>query len=46
MPLTHKGRKLKHAFMKEYGRRGESIFYAYEHKHPHAGLLIKMRKRR
>ena len=34
MPLTRKGRKLKHIFEIEYGKkRGDNIFYAYEHKH-------------
>lgn len=33
MPLTKKGKKIKKAFVKEYGKkRGERIFYASERK--------------
>lgn len=32
MPLTKTGKKVKRAFMKEYGNKWESIFYAYENK--------------
>lgn len=33
--LTKKGRKLKGEFEAEYGKkRGDKLFYAYEHKHP------------
>lgn len=33
MPLSKTGRKVKRAFVKEYGRkRGNRYFYAYEHK--------------
>jgi len=39
MVLTKKGKKIKKNFQKEYGRKkGTSIFYAYERKHP--DLLI------
>ena len=35
MPLTKKGEEVKSAFINEYGKKkGTSIFYAYEHKHP------------
>lgn len=34
MPLTKKGEELLHKFEEEYGKKkGESIFYAWEHKH-------------
>lgn len=33
MPLTKTGKKLKSKFKKEYGKKGESIFYAFENKH-------------
>lgn len=34
MPLSTKGEKLKKIFEKEYGKKkGDRIFYAYEHKH-------------
>jgi hypothetical protein len=42
MPLTSKGKKLKSIFVKEYGKkRGISIFYSYENKHPLASLVKK-----
>lgn len=28
MPLTSKGAKIKSAMMKEYGKKGEQVFYA------------------
>ena len=35
MPLTKTGKKIKLNFLKEYGKKkGNNIFYAWEHKHP------------
>jgi len=34
MPLTKTGEKLLKGFKKRYGKKGESIFYAYIKKHP------------
>ena len=34
MPLTKKGKKIKSAMLKIYGKKkGEQVFYAYENKH-------------
>lgn len=34
MPLTKKGKKIKKAMTKTYGKKkGEQVFYAYENKH-------------
>lgn len=34
MPLTKKGKKIKSAMLKTYGKKkGEQVFYAYENKH-------------
>lgn len=34
MPLTKKGKKIKKAMVKTYGKKkGEQVFYAYENKH-------------
>ncbi len=34
MPLTKKGKKIKSAMVKSYGKKkGEQVFYAYENKH-------------
>jgi hypothetical protein len=34
MPLTKKGKKIKSAMVKTYGKKkGEQVFYAYENKH-------------
>jgi hypothetical protein len=39
MPLTKKGKKMKKAFEKEYGKKkGEDVFYAYENKHKGKGI--------
>ena len=32
MPLTAKGRKIKKAMVKEYGKKGKAIFYASQKK--------------
>ena len=32
--LTKQGKIMKKKFEKEYGRRGDSVFYAYLNKHP------------
>jgi hypothetical protein len=38
MPLTKKGKRIKGIFIKEYGlKRGTSVFYGYENRHP--GLI-------
>ena len=43
MPLTEKGRKIKRAMAKEYGKkRGESVFYASQN----AGRIKGTHKKR
>ncbi len=43
MPLTAKGKKIKRAMIKEYGKeRGERIFYASEN----AGTIKGIKKRK
>ena len=32
MPLTTKGKKIKKAMVKEYGKKGATVFYASENK--------------
>lgn len=34
MPLTKSGKKALGRFVKEYGKRGMSVFYAYMNKNP------------
>lgn len=34
MPLTKIGKKTKNQFIKEYGKRGEHVFYAYIKSYP------------
>jgi hypothetical protein len=46
MPLTKKGKKVKKAFIDEYGKKGESIFYATENKRKMKGLVKKTRKKK
>lgn len=42
MPLTAKGRKIKKAMIKQYGKkRGEQIFYASENKGTISGVAKK-----
>lgn len=42
MPLTEKGRKIKAAMVKEYGKeRGERVFYASENKGTIKGVAKK-----
>jgi len=42
MPLTKKGRKIKKAMEKEYGKKkGESVFYASERKGAIKGVAKK-----
>ena len=42
MPLTSKGRKIKSAMQKQYGKdRGERVFYATENKGDMKGLTKK-----
>jgi hypothetical protein len=45
MPLTKKGKKVKAEFKKEYGKKGESIFYATENKRKMKGLVKKGKKK-
>ena len=45
MPLTKKGKKVKAAFKKEYGAKGEQIFYATENKKKMKGLVKKKAKK-
>lgn len=41
MPLTEVGKKTKASFIKQYGKKGEGYFYAYENKHKGKGLVKK-----
>lgn len=46
MPLTQKGRKIKRAMTKQYGKkRGEQVFYASERSGRIKGVAKKKRKR-
>lgn len=46
MPLTEKGRKIKAAMVKEYGKeRGERVFYAWQRKEKIEGTHKKKGKR-
>lgn len=45
MPLTKKGRKIKHAMEKEYGKKkGDEVFYASENKGSIKGVTKKSGK--
>jgi len=45
MPLTAKGRKVKKAMEKEYGKeKGKQVFYATENKGKIKGVTKKRRK--
>jgi len=45
MPLTKKGKKIKAAMTKEYGKkRGEQVFYASRNKGTIKGVDFKRRK--
>lgn len=47
MPLTKKGRKIKRAMTKKYGKKkGASVFYASANKGTIKGVDRKRRKRR
>jgi len=47
MPLTKKGRKVKRAMVKTYGKKkGEQVFYASERKGTIKGIAKKRKKRR
>lgn len=46
MPLTKKGKAVKKAFTKEYGKKkGEEIFYATENKRKIKGLVKGKKKK-
>jgi hypothetical protein len=45
MPLTKKGKKVKGEFKKEYGKKGEQIFYATENKRKMKGLVKGKKKK-
>jgi len=46
MPLTKKGRKVKAAMEKQYGKkRGDRVFYATENKGSVKGLTKKRKKK-
>lgn len=46
MPLTKKGKKVKKAMQKSYGKKkGEKIYYATENKGKVKGLKKKKRKK-
>jgi len=45
MPLTTKGKKIKAAMQKEYGKKkGEQVFYATENKGTIKGVTKKKKK--
>ena len=47
MPLTEKGRKVKRAMQKRYGKeKGEAVFYASENKGTIKGVHKKREKRK
>jgi hypothetical protein len=47
VPLTKKGRKIKRAMQKSYGKkRGAAVFYASENKGTIKGVHPKKRRRR
>jgi hypothetical protein len=46
MPLTTKGKKIKTAMQKQYGKdKGERVFYASENKGNIKGVAKKIRKK-
>jgi hypothetical protein len=46
VPLTKKGRKIKRAMRKQYGKeKGERVFYASENKGTIKGVAKKRKKR-
>jgi len=46
MPLTEKGRKIKTAMLKHYGKeKGERVFYASENKGTIKGIVKKYKKK-
>jgi len=46
MPLTLKGKKIKSAMLKEYGKKaGEKVFYATENKGTIKGVTKKGKKK-
>jgi hypothetical protein len=46
MPLTAKGKKIKAAMAKQYGKeRGERVFYATESKGSIKGIAVKGKKK-
>jgi len=47
MPLTEKGKKIKKAMEKQYGKKkGEEVFYAAENKGTIKGVARKKAKRK
>jgi hypothetical protein len=45
MPLTKKGKKIKRAMQKEYGKeKGTAVFYASENKGTIKGVVKKKKK--
>lgn len=46
MPLTRKGKKIKKAMEKEYGKeKGEDVFYASQQKKTIMGTHLKRKKK-
>ena len=46
MPLTKKGKKIKRAMSKTYGKKkGEKVFYAWQNKNKKAGTHKKRRRK-
>lgn len=47
MPLTRKGKKIKKAMEKEYGReKGEDVFYASQQKGTITGTHLKRKRKK
>lgn len=46
MPLSAKGKKIKKAMRKQYGKRGESVFYASEAKGTIKGVAKKSKRKK
>lgn len=47
VPLTHRGRKIKRAMVREYGKKkGEQVFYASERSGRIKGVAQRKRKRK
>ena len=45
MPLTASGEKMRKQFRREYGKRGDEVFYSYLNKHHSIAKKIERRRR-